>query len=121
MADRTGGPQFKLIALMLAAGALTMALGGTGNTWLLVLGTVGTFAGGWAWTGIFFLSLVKTNPERPGTVAGIGTAGLGVGNASGPFLFGVVAQNYSFGVAWLGAALVAGAAAVLMNMARSRF
>jgi len=121
MADRTGGPQFKLIALMLTAGALTMALGGTGNTWLLVLGTVGAFAGGWAWTGIFFLSLVKTNPERPGTVAGIGTAGLGVGNASGPLLFGVVAQNYSFGVAWLGAALVAGVAAVLMNMARSRF
>ena len=121
MADRTGGPQFKLIALMLAAGALTMALGGTGNTWLLVLGTVGAFAGGWAWTGIFFLSLVKTNPERPGTVAGIGTAGLGAGNASGPLLFGVVAQNYSFSVAWLGAALVAGVAAVLMNMARSRF
>jgi MFS family permease len=121
MADRTGGPQFKLIALMLAAGALTMALGGTGNTWLLVLGTVGAFAAGWAWTGIFFLSLVKTNPERPGTVAGIGAAGLGVGNACGPFLFGVVAQNYSFGVAWLGAALVAGVAAVLMNMARSRF
>jgi len=121
MADRTGGPQFKLIALMLTAGALTMALGGTGNTWLLVLGTVGAFAGGWAWTGIFFLSLVKTNPERPGTVAGIGTAGLGVGNASGPLLFGVVAQSYSFGVAWLGAALIAGVAAVLMYMARSRF
>ena len=121
MADRTGGPQFKLIALMLTAGALTMALGGTGNTWLLVLGTVGAFAGGWAWTGIFFLSLVKTNPERPGTVAGIGTAGLGVGNASGPLLFGVVAQSYSFGVAWLGAALIAGVAAALMYMARSRF
>lgn len=121
LADRTGGPQFKLIAAMLAAGAVTMALGGTGNTWLLVLGTVGAFTGGWAWTGIFFLSLVKTNPDRAGAVAGIGTAGLGVGNAAGPLLFGVVAQTHSYGVAWLGAALVAGVAAVLMAMARSRF
>lgn len=121
MADRTGGPQFKLIALMLAVGAATMALGGTGNNLLLVLGTIGAFTGGWAWTGIFFLSLIKTNPDRPGAVAGIGTAGLGVGNASGPLLFGVVAQSFGYGMAWLGAAMLAAVAAVLMAMARSRF
>lgn len=121
MADRTGGPQFKLIAVMLAIGALTMALGGSGNTALLVLGTIGAFTGGWAWTGLFFLSLVKTNPDRPGAVAGIGTAGLGVGNATGPLLFGVLAQAFSYGVAWLAAAIIAGLAAVLMALARSRF
>lgn len=121
MADRTGGPQFKMIAVMLGVGALTMAMGGTGNIWLLILGTVGAFTGGWAWTGIFFLSLVKTNPDRPGAVAGIGTAGLGVGNAAGPLLFGLVAQSFSFGAAWLGAAVIAGLAAVLMAAARSRF
>ena len=121
MADRTGGPQFKLIAMMLAIGALTMGLGGSGNNSLLVLGTIGAFTGGWAWTGIFFLSLVKTNPDRPGAVAGIGTAGLGVGNATGPLLFGVLAQAFSYGVAWMAAAIIAGAAAVLMALARSRF
>jgi MFS family permease len=121
LADRTGGPQFKLIAAMLAVGAVTMAMGGTGNVLLLILGTVGAFTGGWAWTGIFFLSLVKTNPDRPGAVAGIGTAGLGVGNAAGPLLFGLVAQSFSFGAAWLAAAVVAGLAAVLMTAARSRF
>jgi predicted MFS family arabinose efflux permease len=121
MADRIGGPQFKLIAAMLAVGAMTMAMGGTGNVLLLILGTVGAFTGGWAWTGIFFLSLVKTNPDRPGAVAGIGTAGLGVGNAAGPLLFGLVAQSVSFGAAWLAAAVVAGLAAVLMTAARSRF
>jgi len=121
LADRTGGPQFRLIAAMLAVGAVTMAMGGTGNVLLLILGTVGAFTGGWAWTGIFFLSLVKTNPDRPGAVAGIGTAGLGVGNATGPLLFGLVAQSFSFGAAWLAAAVVAGLAAVLMTAARSRF
>lgn len=121
MADRIGGPQFKLIATMLAIGALTMALGGSGNNLLLVIGTLGAFTGGWAWTGLFFLSLVKTNPDRPGTVAGIGIAGLGVGNASGPYLFGLAAESFSYGAAWLAAAIAAGIAAVLMAMARSRF
>lgn len=121
LADRTGGPQFKLISLMLAAGALTIALGSTGNTLLLIVATVGAFTGGWAWTGIYFLSLVKTNPDRPGTVAGIGTAGLGVGNAAGPVLFGLVAGSLSFGAAWIGAAIVAALAAGLMAMARRMF
>jgi predicted MFS family arabinose efflux permease len=120
-ADRTGGPQFKLIALMLAFGAATMALGSTGNTYLLILATVGAFTGGWAWTGIYFLSLVKANPERPGAVAGIGTAGLGVGNAAGPVLFGLVAGSASFGVAWFAAALAAAMGAVLMSVARRMF
>ncbi|HUF95650.1 MAG TPA: MFS transporter [Acidimicrobiia bacterium] len=120
-ADRTGGPQFKLIAIMLAVGAVTIALGGTGSTPLLILGTVGAFTGGWAWTGIFFLSLIKTSPATPGAVAGIGTFSLGVGNASGPILFGLIAQNVSFGAAWLAAGLAAGVAAALMDAARRQF
>lgn len=119
-ADRTGGPQFKLIAWMLGVGAVTIALGGTGTTALLVVGTVGAFTGGWAWTGIFFLSLVKTNPARPGAVAGLGSASLGLGNAAGPIMFGYVAQSASFGVAWLVAGAMAGVAALLMVMARRR-
>lgn len=121
MADRTGGPQFRLISVMLAVGAITMALGSTGIPPLLVLATVGAFTGGWAWTGIYFLSLVKANPDRPGAMAGIGTAGLGVGNAAGPVLFGLVAGSVSFGAAWIGAAAIGGLAALLMAAARRLF
>ncbi|HEY5889645.1 MAG TPA: MFS transporter, partial [Acidimicrobiia bacterium] len=83
-ADRIGGIQFRLISMMLAFGAITIALGGTGTTAFLVVGTIGAFTGGWAWTGIFFLSLIKTNPTAPGAAAGVGTFSLGLGNASGP-------------------------------------
>jgi MFS family permease len=121
VADRSGGPQFRLIAVMLAVGATTMAIGGAGSIGLLILGTIGTFAGGWAWTGLYFLSLVKIYPERPGTVVGIATAGLGMGNAAGPLLFGVMASQFSIRAAWLGAAVAAGLAAVLMAVARTRF
>lgn len=118
VADRTGGPQFKLISVMLGVGAVTMALGGTGSTAFLVLGTIGAFTGGWAWTGIFFLSLIKTSPATPGAVAGIGSFSLGVGNASGPLLFGLIAQNASFAAAWLAAGIAAGIGAVFMAAAR---
>jgi predicted MFS family arabinose efflux permease len=117
VADRTGGPQFKLISLMLAFGAVTIALGGTGSAALLVVGTIGAFTGGWAWTGIFFLSLIKFSPSAPGAVAGIGTFSLGVGNASGPLLFGLIAQNFSFAAAWLVAGIAAGVGAIFMAVA----
>jgi MFS family permease len=120
-ADRTGGPQFRLIAGMLAVGGVAMALGGTGSNLLLVVGTLGTFAAGWAWTGIYFLSLVATYPDRPGAVAGTATAGLGMGNALGPILFGLVAETWSYQTAWIGAGVAAVIAAVMMLAARPLF
>lgn len=117
-ADRWGGAQFHLIAGMLAVGGVTIALGGSGNNVLLVVGTIGAFAGGWGWTGLYFLSLVKSSPSNPGAVAGIGTAGLGVGNAAGPVLFGLTAQSISFRAAWLAAGAVAGLASILMVAAK---
>jgi MFS family permease len=119
-ADRTVGPLFGLIAVMLGVGAATMALGGTGNSPLLVVATIGAFSGGWGWTGIYFLSLVRTNPRRPGSVAGIGTASLGVGNAAGPILFGLVAGSISYRAAWVGAAVAAVVASGLMSAARQK-
>ena len=117
-ADRSRGLQFSLIAGMLGVGAATMALGATGVPLLLVLATIGTFAGAWAWTGLYFLSLVHSFPHRPGAIAGIGTAGLGIGNAIGPVLFGLAAGAWSYEAAWMAAAIVAGAAAILMAMVR---
>lgn len=121
LADRRGGTQFRLIAGMLAVGAVAMTIGATGVHVLLVVATIGTFAAGWAWTGIFFLSLVRSYPGRPGAVAGIATAGLAIGNGVGPVLFGLTADTWSYGTAWLGAAAVATLAAVAMFAARRHF
>lgn len=117
-ADRIGGIQFRLISLMLAVGAVTIALGGTGSTTLLIVGTLGTFTGGWAWTGVFFLSLIKANPQTPGAAAGVGTFSLGLGNAAGPLLFGIAAESMSFQAAWIGAGVVAGLGALSMWLAQ---
>jgi predicted MFS family arabinose efflux permease len=119
-ADRRGGEQLGVISWMLAIGAAAIALGATGGSVLLVVGTVGAFAGAWGWTGIYFLSLVRASPSTPGAVAGLGNAGLGVGNALGPIFFGLAAQSISFRAAWAGAALAAAIGAILMRYARNR-
>lgn len=121
LADRSGrGDHFQMIAAMLAVGGSAMALGGTGHNVLLVIGTIGAFAGAWGWTGLYFLSLVKASPTNPGAVAGIGVAGLGSGNAAGPILFGLAAQTLSFRAAWIGAGMLAGLGALLMVWARKK-
>lgn len=121
LADRIGGPQFKLIALMVAIGAVTMVAGASGSIPLLVVGTVGTFAAGWSWTGLYFLSLMRTSPAKPGAVVGLGIAGLGMGNALGPLGFGVLAESFSFETAWVGASIVAAVSALLMAVCHRTF
>lgn len=119
-ADRRPGPQLGFIAAMMAIGSAAMVLGSIGTTPMLILGTLGAFSGGWAWSGLLFLSLVRSAPAAPGRVAGIGLAGLAIGNALGPLSFGATAQTWSFRTAWLGAAIVAAFAALLMRHAQTR-
>lgn len=117
-ADLHPGPQLGLIAAMLAVGAVSMAAVTIGGAALLPVGAIGAFAAGWGWTGLLFLSLVRLSPATPGAVAGLGLAGLAVGNALGPLAFGAVAEYGSFGGAWgAGAALLA-VAAILMGRAK---
>jgi MFS family permease len=120
-ADRHGGAQLGLMSVMMAMGAVAMALAAVGGTAMLVIGAVGAFAGGWGWSGLLFLSLVRASPSSPGAGAGIGLAGLAIGNAAGPLAFGATAQHLSFSAAWLGAAFLTLMAALLMRWAGPAF
>lgn len=117
-ADRRGGPQLGLMSWMLVGGAVTMAIGSFGTPLLVVVGAVGAFSGGWGWSGLLFLSLVRSSPTAPGAVAGIGMSGLAIGNAAGPLGFGLVAQHWSYPAAWLTAAAAAAVAAVVVRSVR---
>lgn len=119
-ADRTTGPRFGLIALLMAIGSATMLLGASGRPLPLTVATLGSFSAGWGWTGIYFLSLVRINPSRPGAAAGIGTASLGLGNAGGPLLFGLAAGSLSYSAAWSGAAVTGAVGSGLMLAAQRR-
>lgn len=121
LADRHGGQHLGVISWMLAAGAAAMVLGAGGAGPLLVVGTIGAFAAGWGWSGLLFLSLIRSSPATPGAAAGVGVAGLAAGNGLGPLLFGVTAQTVSSSAAWASAALMAALSALLMRLARSHF
>ncbi|MFO7292609.1 MAG: MFS transporter [Actinomycetes bacterium] len=120
-ADNHGGPQLRTIWVMMATGAVSMALASIGSVPLLVLGAVGAFAGGWGWTGLLFLTLVRANPSTPGAGAGLGLLGLAIGNGLGPLAFGAAAEQLSFTAAWAGAAILAGAGALLARSAAPAF
>ncbi|PSL01275.1 putative MFS family arabinose efflux permease [Haloactinopolyspora alba] len=114
LADRRPEAATALMPWMLVAGSVTMLLGATGTAVLLEVGAVGAIAGGWGWTALFFLTLVRADPLRPGAVAGIGLSGLAIGNALGPIVFGALAQSVSYSAAWVLAAAAAASAAGAM-------
>ena len=86
-----------------------------GGRALSIAGAVLVYAAGWAWTGLFQFSVVLSHSHAPASASGVTETGLAVGAAAGPLLFGLVAAEISYRVAWGGAAAsVAIAASVIL-------
>lgn len=113
-ADRVAGDQLRVVARMMLLGAAAVACFSIGSAWAYVAATPFAFGAGWAWPGLFNLSLVRRYPEAPAAATGVTQTGTYLGAGLGPLAFGVLAETASIAVAWLVAAgwLVAAAAAV---------
>ena len=73
-----------------------------------VLATPVAFGAGWAWPGLFNLSVVRRFPEAPGAATGATQTGTYLGAGVGPLVFGLVVDARGFSVAWpLAAVLLA--------------
>jgi MFS family permease len=66
-----------------------------------VLATIPAFAFGWAWPGLFNLSVVRNNPSAPAAATGISQVGVFVGAALGPALGGLIIDNGSYRLLWV--------------------
>lgn len=66
-----------------------------------LLAPIPAFAFGWAWPGLFNLSVVRNNPSAPAAATGISQVGVFVGAALGPALGGVIIDNGSYRLLWL--------------------
>jgi cyanate permease len=106
-ADRRRGGHLRVVASMMAAGAVAYGLLSTGTVSLMVLATPLAFGAGWGWPGLFNLAVVLANPASPGAATGITQTGTYIGALAGPLAFGAVADGASFRVAWLGSAACA--------------
>lgn len=108
--DRRHIAAFGMAAALLLVGAAGLLLLAAGSGAVVVVGTIVAFAAGAGWPGLFHLSVVNHNSDRPGSASGIIQTGLTVGAASGPLAFGLVVAGAGYGAAWAASAVAAAAA-----------
>ncbi|MCC5951619.1 MAG: MFS transporter [Acidimicrobiia bacterium] len=117
-ADRVGVDQLGLVALLMGIGAVALAVLGLGTWWAYLVAVPFAFGAGWAWPGLFNLSVVRRFPVAPGAATGVTQTGTYLGAAAGPVLFGLVVEARGFEEAWLVAALCAVAACSVVLILR---
>lgn len=118
-ADRRSGGHLVMIASMLVVGAGGFAMLAMARSHSLgIAGTLIAFGAGWGWNGLFNLAVVKSHPKAAGAATGISQTGVLVGGAAGPMVFGLAADAFGYGPAWIATAVTALLAAVAMTTAR---
>ena len=108
-ADRRSGTLLGTVAVMLALGAASYLVMAIRQPWAHVVAVPLAFGAGWAWPGVFNLSVVRAHPDRPGRATGVTQTGTYVGAAVGPLIFGFLAEDVGYETAWLVAAAIASA------------
>lgn len=91
------------------------------------IGIVPAFGFGWAWPGLFNLSVIRNNPAAPGAATGISQTGVYIGAGAGPAAGGWIVSTSGYPALWLagaGSLLLAAALAsglrVMVRLDRSR-
>lgn len=117
-ADRRPGDQLATVVTMMVLGSVAYAALGAGVPAVYVLATPIAFGLGWAWPGLFNLSVVREYPEAPAAATGITQTGTYLGAGVGPLVVGVVVDRWTFAVAWPVSAALLVSGAVLMVVGR---
>ena len=112
LADRAPSWAYTAIAGLLAVGVVGFVLIAVGGPVTIVVGTVLAFGAGTGWPGLMHYVITAEHPQHAGGVSGLI---LSVGNAGGflgPVAFGLLAEQFSYRVAW--AALAAAAVVAIV-------
>jgi predicted MFS family arabinose efflux permease len=119
-ADRIERGHLLRVAALLAAGAPGFLLLAVGSGPALVLGAMLAFGGGWGWAGLLNFAVVRRNRDGAATAAGVVLAGASFGGGSGPLVFGLVAEHWSYEAGWWLCSALAVTAALVVLAARMR-
>lgn len=102
LADQRARGHLNMVIVMMAGGAVGYTMiGFATEVVLLTFGTIMAFGMGWAWNGVFHLSIVRLNPDEAATSTGVIQTGMAFGATLGPALFGWIAV-YDFALGWFG-------------------
>lgn len=119
LADRRQGNLLGVVSAMIALGALMSFLFTWRTPVVQFVGVPLAFGAGWAWPGLFNLSVVRAAPGFPGRATGITQTGTYVGGAVGPLIFGAIAESASYSTAWIVAAVLGLLASVAVLVGRA--
>lgn len=124
-ADRRGHSHFVIVAAMLGtgvAGYVALAVGAaTRSAPVFVTGAVVTFAAGWGWNGLFNFAIAHRYSHAPARATGVTQAAGRAAGVVGPLAFSLVVTHASYAVAWLMAAGLALAGAVVILVGGGAF
>ena len=118
LADRREGGHLRIVAGMIATGAVGMALFTTGEPAAYLAGTALVFALGWSWPGLLTFAVVRLHPAAPARASSYTQTGVFAGGATGPLAFGLLVSAGSYRLAWSAAALAMVLASVAMVAGR---
>lgn len=116
--DRRRGSQLDLVNWMLIVGGVGFLMLGVLNKWVMLIAVPVSFATGWAWLGSYNLAMVRLNPVAPGAAVGVTQTGAFVGAIVGPAGLGFLAEEYSFTVIWIAAAIASFMSATIIFILR---
>ena len=119
LADRRQGNLLGVVAAMIALGAAMSVLFTWRTPLVQFVGVPLAFGAGWAWPGLFNLSVVRAAPTFPGRATGITQTGTYVGGAVGPLVFGAIAESASYSAALVVAAVLGLLASLAVLVGRS--
>lgn len=77
-----------------------------------------SFALGWGWNGLFNFAIVAQSPDAASWATGVTQVAGQVGAMAGPIVFGLVASEFSFALAWAWAAGLSLLAGMIILVAR---
>lgn len=99
--DRAGVLPIQRLVLLYAIGGLGVLVLAVDVPLTYVLAPLPAFAFGWAWPGLFNLSVIRNNPSAPAAATGISQVGVFIGAALGPALGGVIIDTAGYRALWL--------------------
>jgi len=112
------------VALLLGVGGLATIVLALDTPTAYVVAVLPVFAFGWAWPGLFNLSVVRNNPSAAAASTGVTQTGVYIGAGAGPVLGGLVVDTAGYPALWwasgLSLLLAAGTALLLRRRLRAR-
>lgn len=120
--DRRGVLPIQRLVWLFGLGGLGVLVLAADRPLAYLLAPIPAFAFGWAWPGLFNLSVIRNNPSAPAAATGVSQVGVFAGAAVGPALGGVVIDAAGYRALWIvsAASLLAGSAIAVFLRTRVR-